>query len=115
MERNIELEKRIRIKIYETNPKMNNEDIDALVNIIFKICPQELEQNVWEWIENKPYSDIKYCGLSINDLFKMRCNKQYFIRAIDVLYKVNKLSTTFGEGYSMEDVCVFYLTSPYRC
>ena len=33
--------------------------------------PQELQQNVSEWLDDKPLSDIKVNGVSINDVFAM--------------------------------------------
>lgn len=49
---------------------------------------QELIVNVNEWLDNKPLSDIKVHGTSINDVFKMFVNRpMHFIRILHYMCK----------------------------
>ena len=39
--------------------------------------PEELIQNVNEWLDDKPLTDIKVHGVSINDIYKFYKNRRY--------------------------------------
>ena len=112
MKKDIELENKIRNKILLDGTIVPNEWVDLLIDDIFKMCPQELELNVWEWIEDKPYTNIKYKGLSINDLISLGYDKKQFLRLIDTL---NQININFEERYKETMIKINYYSSTYRC
>lgn len=46
----------------------NDVRADYWATKIINILPKELYPNIEEWIDEKPLSDIKYCGISIKDI-----------------------------------------------
>jgi hypothetical protein len=60
----------------------------AEAKYLMENMPQELIVNVNEWLDNKPLSDIKVHGTSINDVFKMFVNRpMHFIRILHCMCK----------------------------
>lgn len=113
MKKNIALENALKNKIREIGTIVPDDTVDAYVDLLFEICPQELEQNVWEWIEDKEeYTDIKYMGLSINDLINMGYDKKYFFRLIDVLNRINLI---FYGDYDIPIINMLYRASTFWC
>ena len=111
VEENKKLRKKMEKKIHKLEPTLDKRSINLFLDGVFVDCPQELEQNIWEWVENKPYTDIKYCGLSINDLFDMGFDKNHFFTCIDVL---NRLNTILHRKYESENIYTLYSTSLYE-
>ena len=110
MKRNNELANKIRDKILQDGTIVSEKYVDNLINRIFDMCPQELESNIWEWVEDKPYSDIKYCGLSINDLVDLGYNKNYFFKLVNIL---SLLKTRYNGDYRMSTIKLIYDTNGY--
>ena len=111
MKWNNELANKIKDKLQKKHI-VSIEYIDGFVERIFDMCPQELEQNVWEWIEDKPYTNIKYVGLSINDLINLGYDKDYFFKLVNIL---NLLKTRYDGDYRMSTIRQIYHTNGYCC
>lgn len=109
MERNAELEKKLREKFLKDGIA-DEETVDAIVNIALKSCPQELMQNVWEWVEEKEeYTDIKCCGLSVNDLFNHGYDRKSFFRVMRVL---NDIKINRNGKWDWSIIGLYYRTCP---
>ena len=74
----------------QANDKYVKYETDRLYNNIFP----EVEQNVLEWLENKPLTDIKIKGVSINDIMNTWKNMDF----INSVIALKKLKTNHKEG-----------------
>lgn len=52
--------------------------------------PEELIQNIEEWLDEKPISDIKVHGVSINDLMKNYSRCAHFLTALNCFIEWKK-------------------------
>lgn len=75
-------------KLIEYN--MSETEADAESHYLIDDLPEELFQNVLEWIDDKPFSEINYCGMSIpkimNDFKKFHFGTNMgFLKALNTM------------------------------
>ena len=69
----------------QVNENYAKYETERLYNNIFP----EIEQNVEEWLADKPLSPIKIQGLSIDDIYEI-WNQENFVDAVIALNKLRK-------------------------
>ncbi len=79
-----EHKRKIFQKLLQTNPKLSVFEVNLIANRLLKV-DDLLQQNLLEWIENKPLSDIwvneKYCIVGV---MRMRGNKDFISALISL-------------------------------
>ena len=78
-----------------------HEYLVLIANRIMRLIPAELEQNVDEWLDDKPLTDIKVHGLSVLDVMNQFGPKRIitFLEAIECIGKWKET------GYANKDFC----------
>lgn len=67
-----------------------------------KNIPKELFPNIIEWIEDKPLSDIKYCGLSVNDIINNY--EYYYDKKLCFPYALRIMKTYIEDGCEDKEI-----------
>ena len=86
-----------RKQIYDKikqNEQANEKYVEYETNRLYSNIFPEVEQNVLEWLENKPLTDIKIKGVSINDIMNTWENMDF----INSVIALKKLKTNRKEG-----------------
>ena len=76
-------------------------------NRLMRNIPPELEQNIDEWIDDKPLTDIKVHGWSIADIINHYGKK----RIVTFLEAVKCMGDWHASGYQDDEFCVWYFTT----
>ena len=79
----VDLKTRIFEEYNETIPWVmcHNDAVYIMCNV-----PEEIIQNIEEWLDGKPLTDIKVHGVSVNDIIRKRFNNSAFI-PMDKIFK----------------------------
>ena len=92
----IDYKNKIIDKLMDTNNyNCDIQQAEGFYDTHFSILPDEVIPNVIEWLEDKPFSDINYHGLSIKkmqdcDILANKCSNRYLYYFLTMsLFKKN--------------------------
>lgn len=78
-----------------------------MANDIMRVIPPELEQNMDEWLDDKPLTPIKLHGKSVEDVMTQFGEK----RRITFLRAIKCIGAWRAEGYRDSDFCRWYFST----
>lgn len=86
---------------------MTHEQCVWMANDIMRIIPPELEQNMDEWLDDKPLTEIELHGKTVKDVMTQFGQKQN----ITFLEVIKCFGHWRAEGYKNDDFCRWYFAS----